>query len=581
MATNSQPPQGYSKKPALAPKSQVVLAVAEEIRRSKLKHTHETASDSEIYDDVITCRDDLYDDILSATTEASQLRKDLFKQVSCEDIYDDIVVCRLQEASQLRDIGGSPQLKKPHKPRKTTRSYRELPQPIEDKKIDIDEIYDDVLSGFHHIHGQSKSQRTTTCSVKVSTSTTTSHNTHRNNHSSHVHHTEVARPLNNVHSEDQHAFEQTRNFSQNQGTTTECKQATEATPPLPSQRRRYDPLPEIQELPRLVSVSVASHSCGGVDQYEQLPLYEDVDIYQNSNIKNDAYQDPVGVVIKALDLPETIRERSTRITAGKRTHLRKRIKKNLRRTQNINGSEITTPGNAPLSNTSDHNSSDHNSSDHNSSDHNSSDHNSSDNEEGSIPFGKSRVVFDMLLEASGIERSPDKPKLLPQTDETKGGPQENPPNEDQNDTHNYQNYFDTTQFLRLHDDPEIKRHQEAGILKLRTHQEIAEDIEQLVASAPPEPPPLPGIQRPRARVLTRTDKIVHKRYIMKKSKTLCTIHPEQTIIPNRQTSMPGVGFEHVPLHSYEPPTKPHETCIKGDSHYRKTLAANNHFKAVQ
>lgn len=555
MATNSQPPQVYSKKPALAPKSQAVLAAAEEIRRSRLKHTRETASDSEIYDDVITCRDDLYDDILSATTEASQLRKDMFKQVSCEDIYDDILVCRLQEASQLRDIGASPQLKKPHKPRKTTRSYRELPQPIEDKKMDIDEIYDDVLSGFHHIHGQSKSQRTsiggnnsTTSTVKVSTSTTTSHNTHRNNHSSHVHHTEVARPLNKVHSEDQ---EPTRNFSQNQG-TTECKQATEATTPLPPQRQRYDPLPEIQELPRLVSVSIASHSCGGVDQYEQLPLYEDVDIYQNSNIKNDAYQDPVDVVIKALDLPETIRERSTRITAGKRTHLRKRIKKNLR-TQNINGSEITTPGNAPLSHTSDHN---------------SGDHNNSDNEEGSIPFGKSRVVFEMLLEASGFERSPDKPKLSPQTDETKGGPQENPPNEDQNDTHNHQNYFDTTQFLRLHDDPEIKQHQEAGILKLRTHQEIAEDIEQLVASAPPEPPPLPGIQRPRARLLTRTDKIVHKRYIMKKSKTLCAIHPEQTTTPNKQTSMPGVAFEHVPLHSYEPPTKPHETCIKDGSHYQ-------------
>ena len=578
MATNSQPPQVYRKKPALAPKSQVVLAVAEETRKLRLKHTRETASDSEIYDDVITRRDDLYDDIISTTTGIPQLRKDSFKQVSCEDIYDDILVCRLQEGSEIRDLGAPPHLTKPHTPRKTTRLYRhpkviELPQQLDEKQIDIDEIYDDVLSGFHNINGQLKSQRAsnsgdnpTLSTGKVSISTTTSHNTHRNNHDLHVHRTEVARPLDDIPSEDQHALEPTRNLSQNQGMKTEC---TEATIPLPPQRRRCDPLPEIQELPRLVSVSVVSDSCDSADQYEQLPLYEDVDIYQNSNIKNDTYQDPVDVVIKALDLPDTIRERSTRMTRGKRTRLRKRIKKNLRRTQNVNSSEVIAPllaGNdPPLSHTSDHISS-----------------GDEGDEEGPIPFGKSRVVFDMLLDASGIERSPDKPTFVSQTDESKeDGPQENPLNEDQNDTHKYQDYFDTTQLLRLHDDPEIKRHQEAGILQLRTHQEIAEDIEQLVASAPPEPPPLPGIQRPRARALTRTDKIVHKRYIMKKSQTLCTIHPEQTTLSNRQTSMPGVAFERVPLHSYQPPTKPHETCVKDDSHCHKTLVANNHFKAVQ
>lgn len=573
MATNLQPPRVYRKKPALAPKSQVVLAAAEETRKSRLKHTRETVSDSEIYDDVVIRRDDLYDDIISATTGTSQLRKDLFKQVSCEDIYDDVLVCRLQEGSQTRDLGASPHLTKPHTPRKTTRLYRhpkviELPQQLEEK-IDTDEIYDDVLSGFHNINGQLKSScdNPTLSTGKVSISTTTSHNTHRNHHDSHVHCTEVARPWDDVPSEDQHALEPTRNLSQNQG-MTKCKQATEATIPLPPQRRQCDTLSEIQALPRLVSASVISDSCDSADQYEQLPFYEDVDIYQNSDVKNDMYQDPVDVVIKALDLPDTIRERSTRITRGKRTRLRKRMKKNLRITRNVNSSEVTTPllaGNdLPLSHTSDCDSSD-----------------DEGDEEGPIPFGKSRVVFDMLLDASGIERSPNKPTYVPQTDETKDGPQKNPPNEDQNDTHKYQNYFDTTQLLRLHDDPEIKRHQEAGILQLRTHQEIAEDIEQLVASAPPEPPPLPGIQRPRARALTRTDKIVHKRYIMKKSQTLCTIHPEQTTLSNRQTSMPGVAFEHVPLHSYQPPTKPHEICIKDDAHYHKTSVANNHFKSVQ
>lgn len=573
MATNSQPPRVYRKKPALAPKSQVVLAAAEETRKSRLKHTRETVSDSEIYDDVVTRRDDLYDDIISATTGTSELRHGLFKQTSCEDIYDDVLVCRLQEGSQIRDLGASTHLTKPHTPRKTTRLYRhpkviELPQQLEEKKIDTDEIYDDVLSGFHNINGQLKSQRAsdnpTLSTGKVSISTTTSHNTHRNHHDLHVHRTEVVRPWDDVPSEDQHALEPTRNLSQNQGMKTEHKQATI---PIPPQRRGYDPLPETQQLPRLVSVSVVSDSRDSADQYEQLPLYEDVDIYQNSDVKNDMYQDPVDVVIKALDLPDAIRERSTRITRGKRTRLRKRMKKNLQRTQNVNSSEVTTPllaGNdLPLSHTSDCNSSDN-----------------EGDEEGPIPFGKSRVVFDMLLDASGIERSPNKPTYVPQTDETKNVPQENPPNEDQNDTHKYHNYFDTTQLLRLHDDPEIKRHHEAGILQLRTHQEIAEDIEQLVARAPPEPPPLPGIQRPRARALTRTDKIVHKRYIMKKSQTLCTFHPEQTTLSNRQTSMPGVAFERIPLHSYQPPTKPHETCVKDDAPYHKTIA-NNHFKSVQ
>ena len=65
---------GY--KPTLAPKSRAVLVAAEEIRKLKKKHARETASDSEIYDDIITLRDDLYDDTILTVRGAEVTKRD-------------------------------------------------------------------------------------------------------------------------------------------------------------------------------------------------------------------------------------------------------------------------------------------------------------------------------------------------------------------------------------------------------------------------------------------------------------------------------------------------------------------------
>jgi len=592
---------GY--KPTLAPKSRAVLVAAEEIRKLKKKHACETASDSEIYDDIITLRDDLYDDTLltvrgAEVTKRDPVKKVLFKQVSYEDIYDDILVYRLQESSATRN---NPRL---YKHPKVMQLVCHLPEK-EGSKIDLDDIYDDILSGFRDSNSQPNSPRqisgdnsTPSTEDGLCSSSSTSYSAHRNESVSHEHQFDSKAEFEEVNTlhihpeyktsqsepetwkdhilyenecffrgkvfqyrEDQQPeeshpplkFQEKMTCEHKSTETVEANLSKYANIPLPLGRRRYDPLPEVRE-PSSASLSLNtfSHSSEGLDQYEQLPLYEDVDVYQKKKSEDDSYQDAVSVVIKALDLPDRIRQRSIRVTRGERKQLRKSIKKTMRklkRTQRISGdSVVATPPVAGNETSPSHipGAQDNCSS------------SSSEDEEGPIPFGKSRDVFDLLLQASGIERVPDRVLLPPQTrEEEESNPHETTIEEKHSETNSH---FDASQYSRWQDDPEIKLYQEAGIIPCRTQPEIAAEIEQLTTSAPSEPPPLPGIQRPRARVVTRTDRLVHKRFLMKRSQTL---RPEQTSSPHtsnrRRSSMPTVPLEHVPQCSRKPSTKQHDT----------------------
>ena len=188
-------------------------------------------------------------------------------------------------------------------------------------------------------------------------------------------------------------------------------------------------------------------------------------------------------------------------------------------------------------------------------------------EEEEIPFGKSRVVFEMLLDASGIQRigegsstghtphdSPaTKPREIKPTDtsssEAEGEEDEEGKEEKEEEekaeqggksmpsrssttrrhkqpeqSQSPQNYFLTSQeFDKLKTlDPDMQRYEEAGIVQLRSKDELRREIEEIIANAPPEPPPLPGITRPRARVMTWTDTLLHHRLKLKRQKTIAT-----------------------------------------------------------
>ena len=329
--------------------------------------------------------------------------------------------------------------------------------------------------------------------------------------------------------------------------------------PLPAGRKTFDPLPEIQDTLRPSELRLDPNSDSGSETYEDLPLYEDLWGYQPDQ-RDDPYQDVASVVAKALDLPE-MRQRATRITIGHRKQLKRFAKtglKKLQRTQSLPNHE--RPPN--LKKRSQGTNSDVNTSDRESSDATATrihqkiipeegKASESDEEEPeAIPFGKSREVFEMLLDASGIERIAENTTLDgKEKEESKPGEIEQcvDSEEEGEEERKKEKPFD----VQLLDESKLRQYKEleAGVIYVRSRSEIEAEIRQLTESAAPEPPPLPGLQRKRTKIITRAEKVRHKRFLTRRTGS----HLDGNDNVGGSDSVPSISEEnnHIPV-SYSP-----------------------------
>lgn len=220
------------------------------------------------------------------------------------------------------------------------------------------------------------------------------------------------------------------------------------------------------------------------ETYEELVIYEEL----RSN-EEDGYQDIQKAVIEALGLPENIRHRASRIVRGpERRKLKKQIKrrwKEVGQTESVaqsNTSPLTSQSGKPLlERNTEHGS--------------SSDEEEEETHDGYMSHGKARQVLDMLLEANNV-------KKLAHIGKSQTMPAEEliPFNEDS----------DIEDDVDVVLPPEVKEYQQAGILYARSMSAIAAEIKHLTDSAPKDPPPLPGIQRERAKAVTNSDSLIRK-----------------------------------------------------------------------
>ena len=313
--------------------------------------------------------------------------------------------------------------------------------------------------------------------------------------------------------------------AKSQEVTSDSSQTT--TPPArsPSEiRTKYDPLPKTSDSspPSRQLEDLRAQDSPGDDEdsdtYEDLPLYEDLGTYQEE--EESPYQNVTQAVVEALGLPGEMRTRVSRITAGQRKKLRKSVKhvQQLRRSQSMPESDLVQAKKSaeeqqsplPIPEEKSENEKDDGS-----------------GEDESIPFGKSRVVFEMLLDASGIERVSEDiltPSNNPmQQLSSKSDTDLHVKKCDHLSEHKSSPYFDSLELDKIYDTPEIRRYQAAGIIQRRTRSEIEEEIKQITASAPLQPPPLPGLNRSRLRVVTRSDRLIHKRFVLKRRQTVQNI----------------------------------------------------------
>ena len=297
---------------------------------------------------------------------------------------------------------------------------------------------------------------------------------------------------------------------------------------LPAGRRTFDPLPEIHDSLRPQALQLVPHdSDSGSETYEDLPLYEDLWDNQPGQ-RDDPYQDMASVVAKALDLPE-MRQRATRITIGHRKQLKRFAKlgvKKLQRTQSLpNRKRPPRLKKVGQETKPDADSSRKESVDETTADvacetimeENKSSESNEEEELGAIPFGKSREVFEMLLDASGIERAAE--STIPDQEEDKTGEDLSKPTPEKIEqcVSSGAEEEDEPFGVPLPDDAELRQYQEAGVIYVRSKSEIAAEIEQLTASAPPVPPPLPGLSRQRTKIITRTENLLHKRFLIRRA----------------------------------------------------------------
>ena len=349
---------------------------------------------------------------------------------------------------------------------------------------------------------------------------------------------------------------------------------------LPASRRKFDPLPEIQNSPPgSPALRLDPDSDSGNETYEDLPLYEDLWGYQPDQ-RDDAYQDVASVVAKALDLPE-MRKRATRITIGHRKQLKQLAKmsvKKRQRTQSLPTRE--RPANLKkgtvnsATNTGDNESSNvattccANDDDIIPEEGKASE--SGEDEPEPIPFGKSREVFEMLLDASGIERiaegtTPDEKEEKGNGELLKLHPGEIEPclDSDGEEVEKKENPFKEL----LPDESELKCYKEleAGVIYVRSRSEIEAEIRQLTENAAPEPPPLPGLQRQRTKIVTRAEevrhKVRHKQFLIRRTDSPLSRRDEvggSDFVPAVSATLSPADKKHVLPLTHPPLTKTHD-----------------------
>ena len=335
------------------------------------------------------------------------------------------------------------------------------------------------------------------------------------------------------------------------------------------------------------------------DTYEDLPLYEDVAQFQDDE---HSYEHASSVVVKALNLPTNIRSRASRITLGERKHLKKKLRTARKRSHTLPSeflssseyrksvspspatpkaaSPIREEGSGAMSPLSEEDTSvlspitEKGSSAMSPVSEIGSGATPSFNEEGSgavspfseegsgdedtssaaIPFGKSRVVFEMLLDASGISRASTKEE---QSAEAQASSplldQEKTADEAVNNSEKYQQFFDPSELDKLQEDPEIKRYREAGVITVRSKSDIAADIKELTADVPLSPPPLPGFQRSRSRVITLTGKAMHKRFLLRRQLSMNEAILKQSPALQRRHTSRHISSSAIEVPSTRPP----------------------------
>ena len=350
--------------------------------------------------------------------------------------------------------------------------------------------------------------------------------------------------------------------------TLPSRYQTQLHPDTSANRQSHDPLPDINSRLKqysFIEEQPMEYTTSDEEGYEDLALYEDVEQYQDK--QQEDYEDLDLTVASALGLPEKIRGRSTRIVKGRMSRkLRKSVNRRIMQRNAPNSSvsnsssaacspgvtrkesEQTNLASKSMPELTPSNSSEPNvcfcveqiAVDDNTENEDSqlgleekqtiteSKTESSDDNDGedevSIPFGKSREVFELLLDASNIVRVTES-SATPGTTQTKDSKLDfNAEKEssskqlDSNVTKRDQSYLDSVEFQRLSEVArrDLKPYQEAGVIYVRPKSEIEADIEEIVKNAPLVPPPLPGIQRPRARVITRSDRVLRKRVILRR-----------------------------------------------------------------
>lgn len=255
----------------------------------------------------------------------------------------------------------------------------------------------------------------------------------------------------------------------------------------------------------------------GVDESDEEEAYEELIIYEELEEKDSGYQDIEQAIIEALGLPQTIRHRSVRLVKGKE---RKRLRKSIKHrslhlskgsaekaafdpptAQEVTASAGSVQGAIPepkVAAISPESSSDED-----------------DTHDGYMSHDKARQVLDMLLEANNVVRLARREKLLTVQKEQKEPPA---PEADSHDI--------TTDNSMMLPDPILpagtEEYQKAGILQSKSFQEVAAEIKFLTDSAPKEPPPLPGVQRPRAKMVSRSDDQIRTRKVLMKTNTFPT-----------------------------------------------------------
>lgn len=230
----------------------------------------------------------------------------------------------------------------------------------------------------------------------------------------------------------------------------------------------------------------------GNETYEELVIYEEL-----RSAEDDAYQDIEKARAEALGLPEIMRHRLARIVKGER----KKLKKTIRRSHHLkdeselekplldkDSDNLQIPEDETFLPTGDASSSE------------------DENYDGQMSHEKARQVLDMLLEVNNV-------KKITRSQSVQSDPKSSRSKQGEIDS------TDAEEEIDIILPPEVKEYQKDGVLRSKSSSEIASEIRSLVASAPKEPPPLPGIQRPRASQVNRSDNIIQKRRTLTKTST--------------------------------------------------------------